>query len=315
LWVAFGIVYVVWGSTYLAIRYGVQTMPPLLMAGTRFLTAGAILFIYSKLRGAPRPTGIHWRSAAIVGTLLLLGGNGLVCWGEQYLPSGLTALIIGSTPLWMTLLDWLAYGGQRPTMTMTLGLGFGMAGLLVLVGRENINDGGAVSGWAIVGMLGACIFWTLGSLQSRRMPLPASPLLATAMEMLCGGAMQFIAGSLLGEWHQFDPSRVTGKSLAALAYLTFVGSLVAFSAYVWLLQHASPSSISTYAYVNPVIAVFLGWALAGEKLGTNMLLAAGLILIAVVLVTRGRRAVKGEPENASGTQPAPAMACAENRLE
>jgi drug/metabolite transporter (DMT)-like permease len=288
---AFAAVYLFWGSTYLGIRLAVETLPPFSMAGARALVAGAMLYAWTRWRGVPHPERIHWRGAAIVGGLLLLGGNGLVSWAEQYVPSGIAALIVGSTPLWMVLLEWLWQRGPRPTVGIVLGLVVGFFGLGFLVAPGKIDGGSHIDLIGTVALLLAAFLWAAGSLYARRARLPASRLMATAMEMLAGGALLMIAGGLTGEWTRFDPARVASHSIIAWVYLTIFGSLVGFTAYVWLLNATTPARASTYAYVNPVVAVFLGWAFAGEPITPRTLVAAAAIILAVVIiVTRSTEA-------------------------
>jgi drug/metabolite transporter (DMT)-like permease len=277
---AFAAVYVIWGSTYLAIRFAVETIPPLTMAGLRVLIAGGVLYAWARLRGLARPTRIHWRSAAIVGGLLLLGGNGLVSWAEQKVPSGIAALIVGSTPMWMVLLEWMWHGGPKPTMGLIAGLAIGFAGLAFLISptHNHIELTGAIA------LLLAAFSWASGSLYSRRVQLPASHLMATAMEMIAGGAWLLAVGGVVGEWNHFQPTHVSARSLAAFAYLVAFGSMIGFSAYVWLLQVTTTARVSTYAYVNPVVAVFLGWAFAGETVTLRTFIAAAAIIFAVIMI-------------------------------
>lgn len=290
---AFAAVYVIWGSTYLGIRYAIETLPPLLMAGTRFLLAGAILYAWMRLRsGAPRPSPVQWRSAIIVGGLLLLGGNGLICWAELHVPSGVTALLVATMPIWMVMLDWMFGGGPKPTKPITFGLILGLVGILVLVNPTSLMDEPIHTVGAAV-ILVACVSWAVGSLYSRRAPLPRNVLVATGMEMIGGGVLLLIAGSLRGEWSQFHLEAVSWRSIAAFAYLVVFGALVGYTAYIWLLQVVSPAAVSTYAFVNPVVAVLLGWMLAGEPIGPRTIVAAALIVGAVALITL--RKAKSKP--------------------
>jgi drug/metabolite transporter (DMT)-like permease len=261
-----------------------ETLPPFLMAGVRFVIAGALLYVWTRGRGAPRPARIHWRSATIVGGLLLLGGNGGVCWAEQRVPSGLTALLIGTMPLWMILMDWLWHGAKRPTLRMTFGLICGFAGVGLLISPGQFAGSNHVDSVGAVVLIGATVSWAAGSTYSRRAPLPHSPLLATAMEMLMGGVLLLLVSAIAGEWNHGGTLHVSMRSLLALAYLIVFGELIAFSAYIWLLRAASTAVVSTYAYVNPVVAVFLGWALAGEQITSRTLLAAAAIIVAVAII-------------------------------
>ena len=284
----FAAVYLVWGSTYLAIRYAVETIPPFLMAGTRFLISGAILYLWTRSRGEARPVRANWRAAAIIGFFLLVGGNGGVVWAEQRVPSGLTALLVASVPLWVVLLEW-AGGAQRPTGRVWLGIAIGFVGLGILVGPSEVLGGNSVDGWGAAALVGASVTWAIGSVASRRVDLPRSPLLGTGMEMLTGGAMMLLVGLAAGEWRDLDLAAVSRESWIGLAYLTIVGSLVGFTAYIWLLHNVEMAHASTYAYVNPVVAVFLGWAIAGEPLSARVLVAAAVIVAGVVFISTGKQ--------------------------
>lgn len=282
---AFLAIYLIWGSTYLAIRFAIETIPPFLMAGSRFLLAGVALYAIVRPR-CPAPTAGNWRAAILIGGLLLLGGNGAVCWAETRVPSGLVALMIGAMPLWIALLGWALPGGSRPTARTSLAIGLGLVGVTLIVGPEQFAGGRRIDPFGALAILVSTLCWASGSLLSRRVNLPASPFLATAMEMLAGGALLTLAGLALGEHRGFDPAAVSLRSLLAVVYLLIFGSLIAFTAYVWLLQVTSPVKVATYAYVNPVVAVFLGWALADEPLSLRTALAAAAILSAVVVITR-----------------------------
>jgi drug/metabolite transporter (DMT)-like permease len=282
---AFAAVYFIWGSTYLGIRYAIETLPPFLMAGTRFLVAGSIAYGWSRAHGAPRPTRAQWQSAAVVGGLMLLGGNGLVTWAEQRVSSSLTALLIGSTPLWIALVGWVGFGTSRPTGRMASGLFGGLVGVALLIGPSELLGGGQVDPLGALALALAQLCWAIGSLYTRRARLPRAPLLATGMEMLAGSALLFAAGTLSGNWGRLDLGQVSLKSVLALVYLTLFGSLIGFSAYIWLLKHTTPARAASHAYVNPVVALILGWALADEELSVRTLLAAAIIIASVVLIT------------------------------
>jgi drug/metabolite transporter (DMT)-like permease len=286
---AFATIYLVWGSTYLAIRYAVATIPPLLMAGTRFFTAGALLYAWARMRGAPAPSRSNWRGAFIAGGLLLVGGNGGVSWAEQRIPSGLAALLVATAPLWMVLMSW-ASGGVRPTGRVWIGLVIGFVGLGVLIGPSQLLGGRAADPLAAGVVVLGSMAWALGSVVSGRLALPSSPQLTTAIEMLAGGALLLLLGTVLGEWRDLDLARVAPSSWVGLGYLLVMGSLVAFSTYVWLLRHAEVAKVATYAYVNPVVAVLLGWLLAGEALTARIALAAAVIVAGVVSITSSRAA-------------------------
>jgi drug/metabolite transporter (DMT)-like permease len=283
---AFGAVYIIWGSTYLAIRYAIETLPPLLMAGSRFIIAGGILYAWARMRGAPRPEAGSWRRPALVGALLLLGGNGMVVLAEQSVPSGLTALLIATEPLMIVLLDWARPGGSRPIGKVAVGLALGFAGMVLLVGPAGIMGGGAVDPVG-AGMIAiASLSWAAGSLYAARAkPQRTDATLAAAMQMLAGGVFLMAAGLVRGEAAGFSFADVSLRSLGAAAYLILFGSLVGFTSYSWLLRVTRPSVASTYAYVNPVVAVFLGWALAGEPVSLRTLVAATIIIGAVAMIS------------------------------
>jgi drug/metabolite transporter (DMT)-like permease len=284
--VAFAIVYLVWGSTYLAIRFAIETLPPFLMAAARFLTAGAVLYVWARLvAGAEKPGRAQWKAAGIVGSLLLLCGNGLVVWSELRIPSGVAALLGGTTPLWMVLIDWLRRGGVRPTGQVVIGLLCGLMGLVWLVGPDSLAGGGRIDllGAAAVGLAG--IAWAAGSIYQRHAPMPASSWLSTAMQMLAGGVGLLVVGSALGEFHGVNVAAFSLRSVLGFLYLVVFGSIIAFSAYVWLLRASTPARVSTHTYVNPIVAVFLGWALADEPLTPRMLVAVAVIVSGVALIT------------------------------
>jgi drug/metabolite transporter (DMT)-like permease len=281
---AFTAVYLIWGSTYLAIRFAVDTLPPFLMAGARFLIAGMMLYPLVRQRAVGAVTRRHWFSAAMVGTLMLLGGNGLVCWAELTVPSGIAALLVATVPFWLIGLDWVFFRGPRPTLLVIVGLAIGLAGVVLLVNPTGLQSERLHLPSALA-LLAACAFWALGSLYSRRRDLPANAFLSTAMQMLTGGAALLLFGSLIGEWSRVTPGATSLKSLGALAYLIVFGSLIALSAYVWLLKNCTPAQVSTYAFVNPVVAVALGAALAGEPFTSRHALAAAAIIGSVILIT------------------------------
>jgi drug/metabolite transporter (DMT)-like permease len=299
---ALATVYVVWGSTYLAIRVAIATLPPFLMAGVRFVLAGAILYAYARLTGVPRPTGRQWAAAALTGALLLLCGNGGVVWAQQYIASGLAALLVAMLPLHVALLEWFLPGGQRPAGRVLLGLALGLTGVAGLVRPS--GDADATQLWAALALTGASLSWAVGSLYWRSAGKAVSPLLGTGMQMLAGGALLALAGVATGEPARFVPADVTLKSLLAVAYLLVFGSLIAFTAFVWLLRNASPTLVSTYAFVNPVVAVALGCGLAGEPFTVPMVLAGGAVLLSVVLIVTAPKAggqPRTEPEDPAAT--------------
>lgn len=279
---AFAAVYVIWGSTYLGIRLAIDSVPPFLMAGARFIAAGGVLFLIARWRrGARRErlTWRYWRSAIIIGGCLLLGGNGLVTWSELYVDTGLAALIVATVPLFMALLAPL-FGGRWVTLVSGLGIAIGLTGIVLLVHPGGVN---AVH-WQTFVLLGAPLTWAIGSLYARGAPAPSEPATATAMEMLAGGVLLFVFGLVRGELGQVHLSAVTGTSVVAFVYLTLIGALVGYSAYIWLLHHVSATAASTYAFVNPVVAVMLGAVVLGETITPLTLVAAAFIVVAVALI-------------------------------
>jgi drug/metabolite transporter (DMT)-like permease len=285
---AFGALYVIWGSTYLAIRFAIETLPPLLMASARFLITGALLYAWARIRGAPRPTRAQWWSAGVVGGLLFVAGNGSVVVSEQWVASGLVALLVASVPLWMVVVDWAWGSGSRPTPRAASGLLLGFAGVAFLAGGTGT---GVQGGRALLGS-GLVVFgsmaWAAGSIYARHADVPARPRLWVGMQMLAGGVLLVPVAAVAGEMGRFHPAEVSFGSLLALAYLIVFGSLVAFSAYIWLLGVSTPARVGTYAYVNPVVALVLGWALADEPLTFRSLVAAAIIVGSVVLITTER---------------------------
>lgn len=285
--VALGTVYLVWGSTYLAIRFAIESLPPFLMAGIRFVIAGIVLYSIIRARGGPRPTGRNWKSAAIAGCLLLVGGNGLVSWSEQFVPSGMAAMMIATIPAWLVTVDRVFHNGPRLTGRIVTGLLAGLVGVFILLGPTELGGKG-VHLWGGAALLAACVFWSFGSLYSRQADLPKSPFQSTAMEMLAGGVGLIMLATITGEWAKVDLGAVSIKSIIAVGYLVVFGSIVALSAYTWLLRVTTSARVSTYAYVNPVVAMFLGYAVADEPLSPRVLVASAIILGAVIIVTTAR---------------------------
>jgi drug/metabolite transporter (DMT)-like permease len=281
---AFAAIYLIWGSTYLGIRIAIETMPPLMMGGARFLLAGGALYAWLRWKGYELPSWDHWRNAVVVGALLLGIGNGGVNWAEQKVPSSVTALLIAVTPVWFALLDWLRPGGQRPHARTVIGIIIGFAGMVLLVAPHH-GTTGEIDREGLVAVLCAGIAWASGSIYARYTPKPKVTLMGIALQMLAGGALLALMGIATGESAAFSLGRLSARSAWAFAYLTIIGSLVGFTAYSWLLKVCPPSKVSTYAYVNPVIAVSLGWALGGEKLTLQMLLAAAVIVCGVIIIS------------------------------
>lgn len=276
-------VYIIWGSTYFAIRVGLESFPPLLLAGTRHLAAGLLLYFFFRRTGA-KPTKAQWITAAVTGVLLLFGGNGGVCWAEKYVPSGVTALLVATVTLWMVLVDWLRPGGHRPSMRVLFGIVTGFAGLLVLVGPAHFGNSSRVDPVGAGILVLASLSWACGSLYSKHGALPSSPLLGVGMQGLCGGLSLWVVGLLSGEGAHFHPSQISLRSWLAVGYLVFFGSCIGFTAYLYILKKSAAARVATYAFVNPVVAMILGWGFAGEALTARTLIAGAVILTAVILV-------------------------------
>ncbi|GAA3919510.1 EamA family transporter [Hymenobacter algoricola] len=288
---AFAIVYIIWGSTYLGIRFAIDSIPPLLMAGSRYLLAGVLLYGFMRLRGAPAPTLRGWGHALLIGICLLTFGNGGVTLGEQYIPSGLTALLVAVVPLFLAVLGWLSGLSGRPTPRVALGLLIGMAGVYLVARTPGVSHvarpGHENLGFGLV--MTAALMWAVGSLYAKKHQPASSPFVAGGMQMMCGGLLMLLIGIIRGETQGFELAAVTAQSWLAYVYLVTLGSIVAFSAYIWLLQAVEPALAGTNSFVNPVVAVLLGWALAGEQLSAPMLGGAALIVVAVVLVVLGKK--------------------------
>ncbi|GGF00271.1 EamA family transporter [Hymenobacter cavernae] len=306
LLLAFALVYIIWGSTYLGIRFAIESMPPLLMAGTRHLLAGLLLYGFMWWRGdTPAPTASNWLTALIIGVCLLAFGNGGVTLGEQYLPSSLAALLVATVPMFLALLGWLSGVSARPTLWVSLGLSLGLAGVYLLASTPGTSHV-SLPGHKAMGVgcvLTAAVLWSVGSLYSKRKQASASPFVAGGMQMICGGLVMLVAGFLHGEATGFTLANVTAKSWLAFGYLVLFGSLLAFTAYIWLLRAVEPALAGTYAFVNPVVAVVLGWAFADEVLNVQMLGGATLIVAAVGLVVLGGRAKIRATESKPSSSP------------
>lgn len=287
---AFAVVYVVWGSTYFAIGLGLRSIPPMLMAGSRFLVAGGLLAGWGLARGAGLPTPAQWGRAGVAGFLMLVLGNGCVTWAVQYVPSSTAALLVASEPMWLVLAAWTCFGGRRPSLRTVLGLASGLVGVGLLVAPQGpAFNAGALAG--ALAILLAAMAWAVGSLFLRTADLPASPALATGMQMLMGGAALTMVGLLRGEAATLDLAAITATSALAWVYLIFFGSMLGFSAYGYLITATTPARLSTYAYVNPVVAVLLGGMVGREIIPPSAWLAMLVIVASVVLVT-----ADGDPE-------------------
>lgn len=290
IWIALLALYIVWGSTYLGIRIAIETIPPFFHAGIRFFISGLILLIWQRGAGIKLPTRRQWVSAAIIGNLLMLGGNGLVSWAEQFIPSGIAALIIASVPMFLVIAEAIRPGGVKPNWQSVLGLLIGFAGIYVLVGPTESSRGMNLNLLGLVALLSACVSWAVGSIYSKSADLPKSSLMSTGAQMLMGSFGLLLVSLLTGELSGWDPAGVTLRSLYGLSYLIFVGSLIGFVSYGWLLQNAPISLVATYAYVNPIVAILLGNWLAAEALEPRIWLATAIIVGSVIFINRARQA-------------------------
>lgn len=294
LWTALFSLYIIWGSTYLAIRFAVETLPPFLHASIRFLISGLILYLWRRAAGDTVPTKSNWKATAIVGTFLLLGGNGLVSLAEKTVPSGIAALLITTSPFWLVLFEAMRSGGTKPNWLSILGLLIGFSGVFILVGPAEIAGAGhKFDTFGVILLLIAPILWSSGSIYARGADMPKSTLMSTGMQMLAGSVSLFIVSVATGELSGFSFADVTARSWWGLIYLITFGSLVGFVSYGWLLHNAPVSLTSTYAYVNPVVAVFLGWLFAGEELNARTVVASAIIIGSVVLINYARQVSAG----------------------
>jgi drug/metabolite transporter (DMT)-like permease len=283
---AFAALYLIWGSTYLGILFAIQTIPPLLMAGTRFFIAGIIMYAIARWKGAPKESLAHWRTALIIGACLLLGGNGGVTLSEKYVPSGLASVMVATVPIYIALLAWASGTAPKPSPMVWLGLAGGFAGVAILVGPELpfSNNNGGHAGVGMLILLCSSFVWSAGSIYSRKAKHVSPPFLLAGQQMICGGLLLMLVGVSKGELRGFEPVRISPLSLGAFAYLIIIGALVGYTSYIWLLRVCDPAKVATYAYVNPIVAVLLGALFAGETLTARTMIAAVLIIGSVALV-------------------------------
>ncbi len=294
---AFAAIYLLWGSTYIAIRFAVEVIPPFAMSGTRFVVAGLLLMLWARAQGAPWPTRLNWRTAMIAAVMLFVLNNGALVWAAQYVPSGTLALLVGATPLWIVLLDWWRptvhgrqAGGVRPTLTVFLGLLLGFFGIVLLAGSGEMASARPEYAIGIVALLVGTVAWAAGSIYTRQVSsaLPDSPILCSGMQLFSGGVMLIALSIVSGESAGFQLADITLRSGLSWFWLVICGSILGFGSYVWLMRVSSPARVATYAYVNPVVAIFLGWALAGEQLTPRTIVAAAIIVAAVMLINSAR---------------------------
>ena len=301
---AFAAVYVVWGSTYLAIRIGVESFPPLILAGLRHLTVGLLLYPVLRKKTGIKPTAANWRTAIVAGALLLFIGNGGVSWAELTVPSGIAALLVATVSLWLVIVDWLRPGGVKPVPRVTVGLLMGFAGLALLVGPAHLGGSERVDLRGAAVLVIASLAWACGSLYSKHGAMPSSPMLGVAMQSLAGGVILLIVGMFTGEIRGLHLGAISLRSWMALGYLVVFGSGIGFSAYIYILHKSTAARVATYAFVNPVVALFLGWLIAGETVTMRTVIAAAVILTAVILVITA-------PQRTAATVAAPVPASGE----
>ena len=282
---AFAIVYFVWGSTFLAIRVGVHEVPPFLLAGMRFLAAGLVLFFWMWARGTPLPARREWAAASFLAVLIFVLDYGLLFWAEQRVPSGIAAVMMATIPVFMGLLEIIFLRTQQLTLRLAIGLLVGIGGVAILMSRSGAFGETPIDGAGAAALLIASISWSTAAILTRKLPLPASKPMSSAAQMLAGGVLLTLVAAILGEFHDFHARAVSPSAWFALGYLIVAGSIVAFTAYVWLIHHQSPTKVGTYAYVNPVVAVIIGYFLGGEVVGSRTLLGTLLVLVSVVVIT------------------------------
>ena len=302
---SFATVYLLWGGTFFAMKIGVQSFPPLILAGMRHFSVGLVLYPLLRWKTGIRPTVEHWKAAAISGVLLLCVGNGAVCWAEQTVPSGVAALLVATVTLWMVIVDWLRPRGQRPSARILFGIVMGFTGMVILIGPARLGLSGRIDPVGAGVLIVASLAWASGSLWSKHGRLPGSPMLGVAMQGLCGGAALWIAALTSGELAKFHPAAAPARAWLAVGYLFVFGSCIGFTAYLYILKKSSAAKVGTYAFVNPIVALVIGWVLGGEVLTPRTLVAAAVILTAVVLVIT---APHRDPHEAAEALPAPGEA-------
>ncbi len=295
--IAFAAVYIVWGSTYLAIRIGIESFPPLILAGLRHFTVGLFLYPVLRWKTGTRPTAANWRTAMVTGFLLLFVGNGGVSWAEQTVPSGVTALLVATVSLWLVIVDWLRPGGLKPVPKVVIGLLMGFAGMVLLVGPAHLGGSERVDLRGAIVLVFASLAWACGSIYSKHGGMPSSPMLGVAMQSFAGGSILLLAGLFSGELQRFHFAAVSLRSWLALGYLIVFGSGIGFTAYIYILQKSTAARVATYAFVNPVVALFLGWLIAGEPITLRTVVAAAVILTAVILVINAPHRAQGHVQD------------------
>lgn len=285
LFLAFSVIYLVWGSTFLAIRIGVQEIPPLLMAGMRFAAAGAMLYGWCRLTGTPSPSAREWRAISLLAVMIFVCDYGLLFWAEQRVPSGIAAVMLATIPVFMTLFEIGLLKTRRMSAGLAIALAIGIGGVAVLVNRSMSLGEAPIEGAGAMALVIAALSWSAGSALMKKLPLPSSKMMSSAAQMLSGGVMLLLISGVFGEYRNFHLDATSRGAWLALAYLIVAGSILGFTAYLWLLHHESPTKVGTYAYVNPVVAVLVGYFLGGETLGMRTILGSLLVLISVIVIT------------------------------
>ncbi|MBN8588216.1 MAG: EamA family transporter [Rhodothermia bacterium] len=282
---AFFAIYFIWGSTFLAVHVAVMEIPPFVLSGSRYFLSGLLLLLWAFAKGLPRPTTRQVWNAAIVGTLLLAGGNGLLSWSMQRVPSGMASLVVTTGPMWLVLIQWYWKRTGRPTVQTWAGLAIGMVGMVVLIGPDSLYHMPQVRPIDIVVMLVASLFWNFGAVYSTDANMPSNPFMMTGIEMLVGGIAQYVIALFTGDWLRFTPTSVSVGAWGWLVYLVVFGSVIGFTSYAWLIRNVNPVKVATHTFVNPIVAVCLGWLVAGEPFTIYMLVSAVLMVGAVTLLT------------------------------
>ena len=308
---AFAAVYVIWGSTYLFIKYAIESVPPFMMGAARFTAAGLLLYTIARWRGARAPDRYDWRSAALTGVLMLGVGNGAVMWAELTVPTGIVALIVSTTPIWIVVFDWLRPRGVRPRLPVIIGLALGLAGMIILIGPRAIVGEGHVDEIGVLVLLTGSLGWAIGTMLSKGSKRSSAPLAYAALQMIAAGVAMSITSVALGEHTRFVPSDVSLRALLSWIYLMLAGSIIGYTAYIYLLGQVSAAKAATYAYVNPIIAVLLGWAFLREPIGARTIVAAAVIIGGVAIITLSQ----GHAVHVTGEHPVPTRPPAAPREE
>jgi drug/metabolite transporter (DMT)-like permease len=295
VWLAFAIIYFVWGSTFLAIRIGVRELPPFLFAAMRFAIAGLVLYLWMRVKGTASPMPREWAAATLLSLLMFVFDYGLLFWAEKRVPSGIAAVMMATTPVFMTMAEIVFLRTQRMTVRLFLALLVGIGGVAVLVSRSTGMHEAPIDGAGASALIVAALSWSIASVLTRRLRLPASKAMSSGAQMLAGGVLLFLASALFGEFREFHLQAVSRETWVSLAYLIVAGSIIAFTVYLWLLHYESPTKVGTYAYVNPVVAVLLGYFFGGEVIGPRTIAGTLLILVSVVVITMTPKAVVSTP--------------------